>query len=463
MTSAIATLATAAFFAVAIAAPLSAQEAAPPPGADIAQILADRIDRDRANIGIAVALVENGDARFVSHGQFGRDDPRPVDEHTPFEAGSISKVFTSLLLAQAINDGLIDLDAPLVDYLPEGTVLPLWEERPITAFDLATHSSGLPSIPADLAELGPENPYSGYGADQLMAWLAEYRLTRPIGEEFEYSNAGVALLGQAIEHVRDTPYAEVVESEILTPLGMEDTYFALTGTERPDMSTGHDAAGMPVGYWDWDAMAPAGGLVSTSADLAKLIAAASGQVETPLAPAFETMLARTRPAGGQDAIGLGWFITPTGSGEIVWHNGITAGFRSFAGFERSSGNGVVVLSNMVTAEGIEDIGMHLLDPALPLRQQPVPREAVAVDPVILDAYVGDYVLAPGVVMSVTTEDGHLFAQLTGQNRFELYPESETEFFFRVVDAQVQFEVVDGTARSLTLFQAGQQMPALKVE
>src|SRR5690606_4372351 len=154
------------------------------------------------------------------------------------------------------------------------------------------------------------------------------------------------LLAQAIEHVTGRSYATLLEEEILGPLDMTDTRLAMTGTAPTDMAAGHDAAGNPVPHWDFDAFAPAGGLVSTAADLAKFIAAASGANQTPLAPAFETMLARTRPAGASDAIGLGWFITPTGSGEVVWHNGITGGFRSFAGFERQSGNGVVVLSNM---------------------------------------------------------------------------------------------------------------------
>ena len=150
--------------AALLATPLAAQEAAPPAPADIAQILSDRIDRDEANIGISVALIVDGQAQFVSHGQWGRDDDRPVDEHTLFEAGSISKVFTNLLLAQLVNAGRIDLDAPLTDYLPEGTVLPQWEERQITAFDLATHSSGLPPLPQDMLERTLDNPYSDYGA-----------------------------------------------------------------------------------------------------------------------------------------------------------------------------------------------------------------------------------------------------------------------------------------------------------
>ncbi len=447
--------------AMLAAAPALAQEAAMPSDAEIAKILGDRIGRDQANIGIAVAVIENGETRFVSHGTLAVDSTEPVTEHTVFEAGSITKLFTNLLLAQMVNDGRIDLDAPIADYLPEGTVLPSQGERSITAFDLATHSAGLSGLPEDLLGRGMDNPYSGYGAEGLMAWLASYQLPRPIGESFEYSNAGTALLAAAVEHVGGASYADLLESNILGPLGMDETSLALSGAEKPDMAIGHNAAREAVSHWDFDVFAPAGALLSTSSDLAKFIAAASGAVETPLKPAFDTMLARTRPAGN-DSIGLGWFITDTGAGEVVWHNGITNGFRSFAGFERNSGNGVVVLSNMVTASGIEDIGMHLLDPALPLREQPKLRTQVEIDPAILDRYVGDYVMAPGVVMSITVENGQLFAQLTGQPAVEIYPESETDFFYRVVDAQIGFTLEDGAAKSLTLYQNGQTMPGLKV-
>jgi D-alanyl-D-alanine-carboxypeptidase/D-alanyl-D-alanine-endopeptidase len=446
------------------ASPIAAQEAAMPSDGEIAKILSDRIGRDQANIGIAVAVIENGQTRFVSHGTLSVDGTEPVTEHTPFEAGSITKVFTNLLLAQLVNEGKIDLDAPIVDYLPEGTVLPETDDRAITAFDLATHSSGLSGLPDVIAQGGIDNPYSGVGTDALFDWLASYQMPQQIGESFEYSNPGTALLGAAIAHVGGADYAELLQSWILDPLAMAETSLQLTGEPLPEgMATGHNGAREPVSNWDFDGFAPAGALISTSSDLAKFIAAASGAVETPLRPAFDTMLARTRPAGN-DAIGLGWFITDTGAGEVVWHNGMTNGFRSFAGFERNSGNGVVVLSNMVTEAGIEDIGMHLLDPALPLREQPKPRTAVEIDPAILPNYVGDYVMAPGVVMSITTEENRLFAQLTGQSRFEIYPESETQFFYRIVDAQISFEVKeDGSARSLTLHQNGQNMPALKAE
>lgn len=447
---------------VFLAAPALSQEAAMPSNGEISQILADRIERDAANVGIAIAVIENGETRFVSHGTLGRDDPAPVNEFTPFEAGSITKVFTSFVLAQLALDGKIDLDAPISGYFPEGTVVPQ-SDKPITAFDLATHMSGLTGLPQEITARGLDNPYSGFTDTQLLAWLGEQQLARPVGEGFEYSNVGVALLGEIIENVTDEPYADTVEQRVLLPLGMENSRLALGDDLPQGMAIGHDPSGAPAPYWDFDAVAPAGALITTAADLIKFIAAASGATETEFRPAFDAMLERVRPVGDSGSIGLGWFITPTGSGEIVWHNGRTGGFSSFAGFERNSGNGVVVLSNMSTEQGINDIGMHLLDPSLPLREQPQPRQAVDIDPTILDVYVGDYVLAPGVVMTVTTEDGRLFAQLTGQPAFEVFPESEIDFFYRAVDAQLRFEVVDGKARNLTLFQNGQQMPAMRLE
>ena len=444
--------------------PALAQEAAMPAEAEIKQILADRIDRDQANVGMSVAVIENGVPRFVSHGTPAKDDATPVDEHTLFEAGSITKVMTNLLLAQLVVDGKIDLDAPLTDYLQEGTVLPERDGKAITAFDLSTHSAGFSDLPEAVGAKGLTTPYSGYGADALMAWIAEYDLPRGIGERFEYSNVGVALLAQAIEHVGGKPYAQLLQEQIFDPLGMTETRLALTPGDDAGLATGHDATGEPVSHWDFDAFAPAGALVTSTADLSKFIAAASGAVESPLAPAFAIMLERTRPDGGGGTIGLGWFNFTEGNRDIAWHNGITGGFRSFAGYDAATSNGVVVLSNMVTEAGIEDIGMHLLDPSLPLRAQPKPRETAEIDPAILPAYEGDYLLAPGVVISVTAEANRLFAQLTGQQRFEIYPESQIRFFFRIVDAQITFSAPEnGAAPALMLHQNGQNTTAVRIQ
>jgi D-alanyl-D-alanine-carboxypeptidase/D-alanyl-D-alanine-endopeptidase len=207
-----------------------------PTDAAIERILVERIDTAEQNVGIAVAVIENGVPRFVSYGHPALGDVRTVDEHTVFEIGSVTKLFTNVLLAEQVLAGKIDLDAPIVQYLPEGTVLPERGGKQITAFDLVTHSSGLPSVPPGLGADNPANPYAGYGAAPLAAFLRSYQLPRDIGAEFEYSNIGLALVAQAIEQVSGKSYASLLEERIFGPLGMTET--ALTTTPGPQGAAG---------------------------------------------------------------------------------------------------------------------------------------------------------------------------------------------------------------------------------
>ncbi len=198
------------------------------------------------------------------------------------------------------------------------------------------------------------------------------------------------------------PYAELVESEILAPLDLTETSLALTGGAEVAMAQGHDAARAPVPHWDFDAFAPAG---PCAAPPPTSPSSSPPPAARPI-PNWNRSFRPCWPAPARWAKTRRWawlVRDPHRGRRIVWHNGITGGFRSFAGFERQSGKGVVVLSNMVTEAGIEDIGFHLLDPALPLRDQPKPRTAVEIDPAALTGLVGDYLLAPAVVLSITTE------------------------------------------------------------
>lgn len=443
--------------AIGLAA-LPAQAQAPVP--DIDQILRDRT-ADKDGIGIVVARIEGADISFSAQGHLAANGA-PVDENTIFEIGSLTKLFTNLLLAQLVLEGRMELDKPVIDYLPRDTHLPDFEGRTITVFDLATHSAGLPPIPPELGLADRANPYAAYTAENLAAFLAAYDLPRAPGSQFEYSNIGIALLGQAISHVAAKPYADLVQDRILTPLGMTET--ALLPVDETRFATGHDAAGAAVPHWDFDVFAPAGAYRSTAADMAKFLAAASGATPSDLKPAFDLMLEKTRPAGSPNmTIGLGWMVLAHPGGRIVWHNGITAGFNSFAGYDPESGKGVVVLANQVSQTGIEDIGFHLLDPSLPLTPQPKPRTAVEIDPAILPRYAGEYQLGPEFHLTVTTENGRLFVQATGQERLEVFPESPTTFFYRAVDAQISFEIdADGAATGLTLHQNGQDIAGRKL-
>jgi D-alanyl-D-alanine-carboxypeptidase/D-alanyl-D-alanine-endopeptidase len=289
-------------------------------------------------------------------------------------------------------------------------------------------------------------------------------LPRDIGAEFEYSNIGLALVALAVEQVTGKSYASLLEERIFTPLGMTETALTTTPELKGRLAGGHDAARNPVSNWDLEVFAGAGALRSTVADVSKFIAAASGAGPSPLDPAFAIMLKRTRasdPSGSK--VGLGWFTLTHPKGEIAWHNGMTGGYNAFAGYDRATGKGVVVLSNMASTVGIEDIGFHILAENLPLTPMPKLRAMAAIDPAVLDRYVGKYALTPAFVLEVTREGDRLFVQATGQEKLPVFAQSETTFFYKVVDAQLSFELgADGKATGLTLHQGGVSQPGQRV-
>lgn len=145
-------------------------------------------------------------------------------------------------------------------------------------------------------------------------------------------------------------------------------------------------------------------------------------------------------------IGLGWHIR----NNITWHNGGTGGFRTFAGFDPDKKMAVVVLTNSTT--GADDLGFHLLDETIPLKTI---RKVIAVDPAVLQTYVGSYEFSPQFKIDITLDGGQLNAQATGQDKFPVFPESESKFFFRVVDAQVEFvKGANGQIEKMILYQNG---------
>lgn len=329
-----------------------------------AELLAARVERDGLAVGIAAATVTGGAPRYASHGLLQAGGTQPVDETTLFEAGSLSKIFTSLLLAQMVVDGRMELDRPVAEYLPDDIRVPDFEGQQITLFDLATQSSGLPPIPPELVFGDQNNPYRYYDETLFRGFLDAYRLLRAPGSQYEYSNTGFALLGMALAHTGGASYEALVQQMILGPLGMDETMLVVPEQLEARFASGH-ADGKPVSHWDFDIFAPAGAYRSTAADLGKFVAAASGQVSSPLDAAFAKMLERTRPAGSPDMrIGLGWMLLDRPSGDIVWHNGKTGGFNAFMGFQLGSRRTSVVLANSNSTPGIEDIGLHLIDPAI---------------------------------------------------------------------------------------------------
>lgn len=437
-----------------------------PSDAAIRQLLVQRIDVEHRSVGIVVGVIDAQGQRVIAYGHLNQDDARPLNGDTIFEIGSVTKVFTSLLLADMVQRGEVALNDPVAKYLPSGVKVPERDGKQITLVDLATHTSGLPRMPTNFAPKNPNNPYVDYSVDQLYQFLSSYTLPRDPGSQYEYSNLGGGLLGLALSRRAGMDYGELVRTRICEPLGMDDTRVTLTPAMKARLAVGHGAALKPVDNWDFtQAFAGAGALRSDTNDMLKFLAANLGYAKTPLAPAMAAMLKVRRPTGMQGLeVALGWHVFTTGGREIVWHNGGTGGYRSFVGFDPSERVGVVVLSNAETPEGVDDIGHHLLDANFPLWQAPAERKQVHVDATILKGYVGDYQLTPRFVISITQDGDHLYEQATGQPKFEIFPESEKEFFLKVVDAQITFVTDEhGRATALILHQNGMNQRAQRVE
>lgn len=452
----------AAHFAVVAALILAgarpARAQAIPSDSAIRAILKARVDSGRAR-GIAVGILENGQRRYISYGTAG-PGRAPLDEHTIFEIGSISKTFTGLLLAEAVTRGEARLDQPVAELLPKGTTVPARNGHEIALVDLSTHRSGLPRLPGNLSPANPDDPYADYDAKKLYSFLASYQLPRAPRDSAEYSNLGAGLLGYALTLRAGAPsWGALVESRVTKPLGMRETFVDVPAKLHARVSAGHDARMDSVPAWHLDALAGAGALRSTASDMLTYLAAESDTLHGPLAGAI-AIGREPHAAFGRDSIGLAWIVHRLGDHRIWWHNGGTGGFRSFASFDPTRRVAVVVLSN--ASVEVDDIGMHLLDPSSPLHvpSVPVKRTAVALTLAQLDRVVGEYPLAPSFVLQVTHEGDAVYLQATGQQKLRLWPSSPDHFFLKEVDAQLVFDLGEsGPAKSATLMQNGASQTA----
>ncbi len=163
------------------ASPAGAQTATVPSDAEIRKILVDRIDAQKQSVGIVVGVIEPSGRRVVSYGRLANNDPRPLNGDTLFEIGSITKVFTSLLLAEAVQRGEVALTDPVGKFLPASVKMPERGGRSITLEDLATHTSGLPDADELLAKGSGESVRRLFRRADLYAFLSGVQLTRDIG------------------------------------------------------------------------------------------------------------------------------------------------------------------------------------------------------------------------------------------------------------------------------------------
>ena len=427
---------------------------------DIAAILRERVDVGRDTLGLVAAFLD-GDSRNVTvYGQSDSANNRALDADTVFEIGSITKVFTALLFADMVLRGEVAPDDPAAKYLPDSVKVPDFEGAPITLLDLATYTSGLPRMPSNFAPKDPNNPYLDYTVERLYDYLSNHKLGFKPGKHYEYANLGFGLLGHILERRAGRSYEELVVSRICAPLGMDDTRITLSSSMQQRLARGHNAGLTPVANWDFSALAGAGALRSTANDLMKFLRMCMNPADGPIAAALKMTLSERRPRARERDVALGWFVASRFGDELVWKDGGTGGYATFIGYSTKTRRNCILLSNAAAYAANTAVATHLVNAAYPL---PKLRREVPVDPQILATYVGRYELTPDFALTVRAEGGRLFVQATKQLEYEVFPESERDFFYRIVDAQITFDPAEnGQVRSLTLHQNGRDQPGKRL-
>ena len=444
----------------------------PPADDRIEALIAERIAR-RAGQGLVFGVLEPDGRRVIAGGPAGGE---AFGGDTLFEIGSISKVFTALVLADMAAKGEVSLDDPAEKYLPAGATMPSRGGRKITLADLSTHTSGLPRLADNMPYGDLGDPYADYTEALMLEFLGRYELTRDIGSQYEYSNFGVGLLGYLLGRAAGSDYETLLRERITGPLGMSDTAVTLSPDQQSRFAPGHDGFLRPAKAWRQPIQPGAGAIRSTANDMLKF-AAAVLDPGSPIAAAMKVALAERRDPGIPSVEqALGWqVIHPEPGRDLLSHNGGTGGYRAALLLEPAKGTAVVALANSATDPPPADLAFHVLlgapvAPTPPLPPAPPPaatRAEIMLPEAELDRVVGRYEFDYGLQIGVTRDGDVLRAQRQGAvtgPALQLYAEAPLRFFLRALDVQVRFTTDEGgKVTGAVLTQSGEEQTGKRVE
>lgn len=302
-------------------------------------------------VGLAMGVLENGQMHVYGYGETAKDNQLVPDDKTLFEIGSITKTFTSTLLAWFVQQGRLNLDDPVNKYLPDSIASLQFNGKPVTIRSLANHSSGLPRLPRNFAmHSDPVNPYRNYDDEQLFSFLAHFTPTREPGAQYEYSNLAVGLLGVILERVSGKSYETLLKEIICTPLQMNNTHIELENNDSVKFALGYDAALHPVHSWEFQSLTGAGAIRSCIHDMLLYAQAQALKDNSPLSRAIQRTHELTFEYG-QNKVGLGWHIFNLKGKNYIAHDGQTGGYCSSIVVDPGSGNAVVILTNASIGPG----------------------------------------------------------------------------------------------------------------
>lgn len=377
----------------------------------------------------------------------------PNTPTTKFRLGSVTKQFTAASILLLEERGKLKVEDPVKKYMPDAPAA--WDK--VTIFHLLTHTSGIPSFTSF-----PE--YRSKEAEtmtpqQLVDWFKDKPLEFEPGTKWNYSNSGYVLLGYLIEKISGQSYADFVQQNIFTPLGMKnsgyDSNSALIAHRASGYSRGKNGP-ENAGFVNMSIPLSAGALYSTTEDLLRWEEGLfGGKVLKP-----ESLAKMTTPFKEEYAFGLG--VSMKNGHTEISHNGGIEGFNTALAYYPDDKLVVAVLANLngpVADQLAEQLGKVAHGEKVMLVSE---RKEITVSPTILAKYVGNYELEPTFSIAITLEGGQLMAQATNQRKNPIFAESETMFFLKIVDAQIEFVKNDkGEVTALILHQNGHDAKGVK--
>ena len=437
---------------------------APPPAsaADIAQRAGEYLDAQaRVNGFSGAVLVARDGVPVVSRawGWANAEWEIPNTPETKFRLGSITKQFTAAVVLRLEQRQALKLDDPVCRHLDPCPAA--WQ--PVTVRHLLTHTSGIPSytgLPDYRATMMMPRT-----VEQMVGVFRDLPLEFQPGEQFKYNNSGYFLLGVIIEKVSGKTYEQALDDEIFGPLGMKDSGYDWNEPLLPRRAAGYarrDGGLVNARHLDMQQPYAAGALYSTVGDLLKWDQALYTDRVLPAA-AREAMFT---PFKGNYA--LGWTVNPpdraVSGRRQVGHGGGINGFSTMILRVPEDRVAVIVLANVENVNA-GNIARDLMAISYGRPYQvPVVRTSITLKPEVLERYVGRYQVTPEMILEVTLEGNRLMTQATGQQKLEVFAESETAFFLKAFDAQLTFGTdAAGSVTHVTLHQNGEDRRAPRID
>lgn len=316
---------------------------------------AGRYVADGKSVGLVVGVYKKGKVYIQGYGTKEKGKQVKPDGHTAFELASTSKLFTTSVLQILADEGVLNLDDKIQSLLGDKVTLPAAAQN-TTLRQLATHTSGFPSLPQSFIDKMTDstNPYKDLVIEDMYAYLRICDGKKPEGE-FVYSNFGMGLLGHLLELKTGIPYEQLMIQKLLAPLGMQHTFVTVDSSNATHIAQGYDAAGNAAPIWTDHVLTGAGSFLSDAEDMILFIKANLHEDASSLSQS----LIKTQSVQPGTEMGLGWIQAGTadkiaGNTTMVWHNGMAGGYTSYLAIDRVHDYGFILLSN--SAEDVSSLG-----------------------------------------------------------------------------------------------------------